>query len=154
MVKVYRCFFKNCIKPIPPPPPEKRPIEYLLWSDPEAWYGTVFGYGGYNKKLPQDGDDVIIKQHWWMVADTKLPCMGKLLIYGTLELEPHLDFVLCAKYIVIGQGGNLIIGWEDQPMTGSVLISLNGNWDTPDIPIQDGPIIGSKTLGKQRKVAL
>lgn len=60
--QVYRCFFKNCIKPIPPPPPKKRPIEYLRWSDAESWYGTGPGYGGYNKQLPKDGDDVIIKQ--------------------------------------------------------------------------------------------
>ena len=59
-----------------------------------------------------------------------------------------MDFVLNATYIVIGQGGNLIIGWEDQPMKGSVLISLNGNWDTQDIPIQDGPNVGSKAIGK------
>lgn len=34
----------------------------MVWSDPEAWYGTEPGYGGYNKELPQDGDDVIIQQ--------------------------------------------------------------------------------------------
>ena len=60
--QVKHCFFKNCIKPIPPLPPEKRPIEYLRWSDAEAWYGTDPGYGGYNKQLPRDGDDVIIQQ--------------------------------------------------------------------------------------------
>ena len=83
-----------------------------------------------------------------MVADTEIPDMRKLFIYGTLELEPYMDFVLNATYIVIGEEGNLIIGWEDQPMTGNVLINLNGNWDTPDIPIQGGPNIGSKAIGK------
>ena len=83
-----------------------------------------------------------------MVADTELPSMRKLFIYGTLELEPHMDFALNATYIVVSDGGNLIIGWEDTPMKGSVLISLNGNHDTPDIPIQDGPNVGSKALGQ------
>lgn len=83
-----------------------------------------------------------------MVADTELPYMRKLFVYGTLELEPYMDFVLNATYIVIGEGGNLIIGWEDQPMIGNVVINLNGNWDTPDIPVQGGPNIGSKALGK------
>lgn len=83
-----------------------------------------------------------------MVANTELPYMRKLYIYGTLELESHMNFVLNVTYIVIGQGGNLIIGWEDQPMKGNVLISLNGNTDTPDIPIQGGPNVGSKAIGR------
>lgn len=83
-----------------------------------------------------------------MVADTELPYMSKLFVYGTLELEPYMDFVLNATYIVIGEGGTLIIGWEDQPMIGNVVINLNGNWDTPDIPVQGGPNVGSKALGK------
>ena len=91
---------------------------------------------------------LIFISDWWMVADAELPWMRKLLIYGTMELEPHMDFVLNATYIVVGQGGNLIIGWESQPMVGSVLISLSGNWDTPDLPIQDGPNLGSKAIGK------
>ena len=57
-----RCYFKNCLIPVPPPPPEKRPLQYLTWSDPDAWYGTEPGYGGYNKQLPEDGNDVMIKE--------------------------------------------------------------------------------------------
>lgn len=90
---------------------------------------------------------MIVISDWWMVADTELPSMGKLFIYGTLELEPHMDFVLNATHIVVGDGGSLIIGWEDLPMIGSVLITLQGNRDTPDMPIQDGPNVGSKALG-------
>ena len=82
-----------------------------------------------------------------MVADTELPKMNLLVIYGTLELDPRRDFVLSATYIIVGHQGNLIIGWEDQPMLGSVLISLSGDRNTPDISIQDGPNLGSKALG-------
>ena len=83
-----------------------------------------------------------------MVADTELPSMRKLFIYGTLELEPHMDFVLNATYIVVGPEGRLIAGWEDKPMIGSVFFILNGDWDTPDMPIQDGPNVGSKAIGE------
>lgn len=82
-----------------------------------------------------------------MVADTNLPHMRTLIIYGTLELESHMDFVLNATYIIVGHQGNFIIGWKDQPMTGNVLINLHGDRNTPDIPIQDGPNLGSKALG-------
>lgn len=85
---------------------------------------------------------------WWMVADTNLPSINKLIIYGTLELEPGMDFILNATYIYIAPEANLIMGWPDQPMTGQVIISLQGDWDTPDMTIQGAPNMGAKSIGK------
>ena len=82
-----------------------------------------------------------------MVADTTLPSLGKLIIYGTLELEYFMNFVLNATHIVVAAGGNLIIGWKNQPMTGNVLVNLRGDRDTPEIPVQGGPNVGAKALG-------
>jgi hypothetical protein len=86
---------------------------------------------------------------WWMVADTELPSIRKLIIYGTLELEPNMDFVLNATYIFVGPDANLIIGWPDQPMEGRVVISLHGDWDTPDMMLQGTPYMGAKAIGKE-----
>ena len=41
----------------------------------------------------------------------------------------------------------LIIGWRDKPHPGNVLISLQGNWDSPDMPLNHGPNVGSKAIG-------
>lgn len=91
-------------------------------------------------------------QGWWMVADTRLPSINKLIIYGTLELEPGMDFILNATYIYVAPEANLIMGWPDQPMSGQVIVSLQGNWDTPDMTIHGAPNMGAKAIGEQNAV--
>ena len=58
--KVYRCFFEKCIVPTPPPAPDGRPGTARMWSDVKSWEGTTKEYGGYNNKLPADGESVMI----------------------------------------------------------------------------------------------
>ena len=41
----------------------------------------------------------------------------------------------------------MIVGWKDKPHPGNVLISLQGNWDSPDMPLNYGPNVGSKAIG-------
>ena len=100
--------------------------------------------------LPTEGD--------WVVADTALPKMKTLNIYGTLEIDDQKDpatgrvreFVLEATYIYI-RGGRLLAGWEDSPFTGKLDILLNGNQHTPGFKKHkddDGPNIGSKVIGR------
>ncbi len=71
---VHRCFYKDCIPPVPSPPPEVpdvsnitgRPDNVLLWSEVETWeslpegWGSNTGDGSYSGALPQDGEDVMI----------------------------------------------------------------------------------------------
>ena len=90
-----------------------------------------------------------------MVADTVLPKMKNLNIYGTLEIDDQKDpatghvreFVLEVTYIYI-RGGRLLAGWEDSPFNGKLDILLNGNHHTPNFPTEDGPNIGSKVIGR------
>ena len=100
--------------------------------------------------LPTEGD--------WVVADTALPKMKTLNIYGTLEIDDQKDpatgrvreFVLEATYIYI-RGGRLLAGWEDSAFTGKLDILLNGNQHTPGFKKHkddDGPNIGSKVIGR------
>lgn len=84
----------------------------------------------------------------WMVADVPLPTMKKLFIYGTLELEDTRNYVINATYVFI-HGGRLVAGFsEEEPFTHKLHFILQGNHLTPDIPLPNGPNMGSKVLGK------
>ena len=91
----------------------------------------------------------------WVVADTSLPIINKLYIYGVLELEyqinpeteDYFNFILNCSHIIIS-GGRLIVGWEDQPFMGQASIVLRGDHYSPDMPLPDGPNMGAKALGK------
>ena len=151
-LKVYRCYFLQCIPPTPPPPPEGRPASGIrYWSKMSAWKDAPDGYGGANGQLPKDGDNVMILPDTWVVADIappdRLPNLNRLFIYGTLELQTGHNHHLGAKLIFIGGKGNLIVGWKNETMQNNVIISLIGNWDTKDLPLNNGPNVGSKAIG-------
>ncbi|KAL5019598.1 hypothetical protein ScPMuIL_002490 [Solemya velum] len=156
----HRCFFRDCIVPPDPtsiPPSPLRPVDYYRWSETDTWANMPDGWGGNKGNgvygLPVDGDNVIIPQDMWIIADTRIPWLGKLLVYGYLELEDEdeesgtiRDFEVHATYIYIRRG-RLIIGWPDRPFRGQVLISLQGSHETPDYPVIDGPNVGSAGIG-------
>ncbi|XP_035687262.1 fibrocystin-L-like [Branchiostoma floridae] len=170
-LKVYRCYFKDCIPQVPNITQAEgeesvdfhlateRPDSFERWSDPVTWEGTEAGWGGNygesRKKRqvvygpPRDGDNVRILAGKWIVADVELPSLNKLFIYGVLELDdtgPNADYTLSAHQILV-QGGRLIIGWEDNPFQGTVRMLLRGNHLTPDMPLPNGPNLGAKALG-------
>ncbi|KAB1257904.1 Fibrocystin-L [Camelus dromedarius] len=92
----------------------------------------------------------------WIVADTDIPPMERLIIWGVLELEDKHNVgatgssygkvVLNATYISL-QGGRLIGGWEDNPFKGELQIVLRGSHSTPEWALPEGPNQGSKVLG-------
>ena len=48
-MKVYRCFYDDCIAPVDPatqPPTGERPADALYWSDKETWSTSEDGWGG------------------------------------------------------------------------------------------------------------
>lgn len=63
---VYRCYYKDCIPPVPsvpPPPPAGRPEGVLYWGEAAAWEDVTDGWGGNTgsgSNVPQNGDDVMI----------------------------------------------------------------------------------------------
>ncbi|XP_071488092.1 fibrocystin-L-like [Diadema antillarum] len=146
---VYRCYYKDCIPPVPEAPPAGRPSDVLYWGSTAAWADVPEGWGGHpdTSVLPQNGDDVMIMPGLWVVTNGTLPWMNKLFIYGTLEIDDTKDWVLNCTYILI-QGGRLIAGFnETQPFTHDLRILLNGHHFTQDIPLPNGPNLGSKALG-------
>ncbi|XP_006825958.1 fibrocystin-L-like [Saccoglossus kowalevskii] len=143
---VYRCLYPDCITPVPLPPPAARPANAILWSDVASWAGVEDGWGGSNGVLPADGDDVMILQDTWIVADVKLPYMNKLFIYGTLEIDDTMNNMINATYVFI-RGGRLVVGWEDAPFKHNFRFLLQGNHWTPEMLLPNGPNLGSKVIG-------
>lgn len=86
----------------------------------------------------------------WVVGDTTLPQMEKLVLYGVLELDDDdgsRNFELRCKYIII-HGGRLIIGWPNKPFLANARVILKGDRQTKYFEQNSGPTIGAKVLGK------
>ena len=49
--------------------------------------------------------------------------------------------------LIMGDHAKLIIGTEENPHPGNVLITLQGDWYSPEMPMNNGPNLGSKALG-------
>uniref|UniRef100_A0A8C2XFR8 PKHD1 like 1, tandem duplicate 2 n=1 Tax=Cyclopterus lumpus TaxID=8103 RepID=A0A8C2XFR8_CYCLU len=162
-LRVYRCFYLNCIPPTPPPPatlaplPTRRPDDFIRWSNASFWTSSPEN----NFTAPSEGADVVIPSGKWVVLDGDTPPLNKLTVVGVLEIPDDMNssssrparaapeystVVLDAVYISI-QGGRLIAGWDDEPFRGQLLIKLRGNHRTPDWPLPEGPNQGSKVLG-------
>ncbi|XP_044933989.1 fibrocystin-L [Mustela putorius furo] len=153
--QAYCCILQDCFPVHPPsrkPVPRKRPATYNLWSNDSFWQSSREN----NYTIPHPGANVVIPEGTWVVADTDIPPMESLIIWGVLELEDkhntgaaessYRKIVLNATYISL-QGGRLIAGWEDNPFKGELQIVLRGNHSTPEWTLPEGPNQGSKVLG-------
>ncbi|XP_007188845.2 fibrocystin-L isoform X1 [Balaenoptera acutorostrata] len=153
--QAYCCVLQDCFPVHPPsrkPIPRKRPATYNLWSNDSFWQSSQEN----NYTIPHPGANVVIPEGTWIVADTDIPPMERLVIWGVLELEDkhnvgaaessYRKVVLNATYISL-QGGRLIGGWEDNPFKGELQIVLRGNRSTPEWALPEGPNQGSKVLG-------
>lgn len=143
---VYRCFYEDCIIPVPPPPPKGRPAIFRRWSNVDDWEGTEPMYGGYGRRLPTNGSDVMIQEGWYMLADVQLPYLNKLEVFGTLEIgdPPGESMVINATIIFIT--GGLIVGWPDTPYPSNLLISLRGDVNSEEYLPFRGVNVGGKAL--------
>lgn len=141
---VYRCFYTDCIIPVPPPPPKGRPAQFRRWSIPDDWEGTEPLYGGYGRRLPHNGSNVMILQDWYMLADIRLPYLNKLLVHGTLEIEDMPEMVINASIIFIT--GGLVVGWPDKPYLSNILITLQGDVNSEEYEPTRGVNVGSKAI--------
>nr|XP_045000409.1 fibrocystin-L [Jaculus jaculus] len=153
--QAYCCILQDCFPVHPPsrkPVPQKRPATYNLWSNDSFWQSSREN----NYTVPYPGANVVIPEGAWIVADTDMPPMERLIIWGVLELEDkssvgasgpsYRKVVLNATYISI-QGGRLIGGWEDNPFKGELQIVLTGNHSTPEWALPEGPNQGAKVIG-------
>ncbi|XP_053190049.1 fibrocystin-L-like [Scomber japonicus] len=166
-LRVYRCFYTDCIAPTPPPPatlaplPSGRPDNFMYvssrWSNASFWESSAEN----NFTVPSAGADVVIPSGKWVVLDTNTPPINKLTVIGVLEISDSMNtsssrparsepvygtVMIDAVYISI-QGGRMFAGSADEPFRGQLHITLRGNHRTPDWPLPNGPNQGSKVLG-------
>ncbi|XP_078699976.1 fibrocystin-L-like [Branchiostoma floridae x Branchiostoma belcheri] len=163
-MKVYRCFYEDCIPPADPndvPPDTQRPPDYVVYSD-LVWKRDTDGFMVPSSSVTdtrrkrsttiQEDDDVKITGVTWLVlGDEDVPKLGKLYIYTVLELwdpdNPYTrDYTLEAEHIFI-QGGRLVVGWPENPYLGNVHIILHGDHNTPELSVPNGPTVGAKAIG-------
>ncbi|CAF0814130.1 unnamed protein product, partial [Brachionus calyciflorus] len=154
----YVCRYVGCEPPIPPGfklPVTERPANALFWSNIATWSFAEPGWGGYvgtkaagaSYELPRDGQSVKIPDGKYVVVDTKLPILKYLQIEGVLEFDNGLNHTLNAEMIFIN-GGQLIIGWEKDPILNNVEIILRGRKDSLNFQLPDGMSkIGGKGIG-------
>ena len=152
------CRYVGCQPPIQPGyrlPVKERPINALFWSDVETWAFAEPGWGGHGGsrrtgrtyQLPQEGDSVKIPDGRYVVVDCPIPKLKNLQIEGILEFDNGLNHTLNAELIFIN-GGQLIIGWENDPILNNVDIILRGTKDSINFYLPDGfSNIGGKGIG-------
>ena len=151
-LNIYLCYYVNCITPVPPAlrlPLTARPANALYWSNISTWEIIALN-GGYSYiingtiQFPRDNDSVLIPDGLYVIVDTVLPTFRLLQLNGTLELDNGRDHYLQADIVYIN-GGQLIIGWENNPILTNVTISIMGRKeDELTNPIS---VMRSKSIG-------
>ena len=145
-----KCRYANCIVPVyvPPVSPALRvPVlsrskDALFLSNSSTWQLIwEFAYNKTNQTnqtvssrlftdretFPLDYDNVTIPDGVYIVVDTVLPRFQFLIIEGILELDNNFNHTLECDLLFIN-GGQLIIGWENDPIETNVEIIINGNY--------------------------
>lgn len=142
----YKCRYAGCLPPIQPGyklPVTSRPLDALYWSNISTWSFTE----SRAFRLPVDFESVKIPDGKYIVVDCTLPIMKYLQIEGVLEFDNKIDHRLEVEIIFIN-GGQLIIGWENDPILTNVEIVLKGEKDSIDFYLPDGQSkIGGKGIG-------
>lgn len=150
-----KCFYVGCQPPLNPSyklPVTSRPMTALYWSNTTTWSFALPGQGGYlgNNKfgLPRDNDTVLIPDGKYVVCDINiLPKLKHLQIEGILEFDNKMDHYLEVDMILIN-GGQLIIGWEKDPILTNVTIVLTGEKGSLNLRLPNGlDQIGGKGIG-------
>lgn len=149
-----KCRYARCQPPVNPGyklPVKSRPPDALFWSNLSTWNMATPGWGGYlggnQFGLPQNNDSVLIPDGKYVVVDCQLPYLYNLQIEGVLEFDNSIDHHFEVEFIFIN-GGQLIIGWEDNPIKTKVEIVLKGESNSLDFRLPDGlSLIGGKGIG-------
>jgi hypothetical protein len=94
----------------------KRPADALFWSNVSTWtkFDSTF------TTIPQENANVKIPSPYYVVLDVSNVKLTTLTVEGVLEFDNVIDHVVEAEMIFIN-GGQLIVGFEDDPMLKNVL---------------------------------
>lgn len=129
LLNAYKCRYAGCAGKVNPSynlPVKSRPANALFWSDLSTW--TAISRPGWTSSMPKDNDSVLIPSPYYVVVDCVLPKLFNLQIEGTLEFDNNIDHYLETSFIFIN-GGQLIIGWETNPIKTNVEIVMTSQND-------------------------
>ena len=110
-------------------------FEYIdLWSSIWTWGGT---------SLPIAGDIAVIGPGQTIYLDMETPVLKGLIIQGgSLIFDDQQDVHLQAEYVIITDGGHLVIGTEAKPFLHKAIITMYGSPRSIELPM-----FGSKVIG-------
>jgi cell migration-inducing and hyaluronan-binding protein len=94
----------------------------MRWSDPNTWP---------NRKVPVEGDKVIISRDKEVILDVSPPPLGGLSIDGKLVFSNDVDLELTTEWIMLH--GELQIGTEASPYTRNATITLTDKVKGEDV---------------------
>ena len=125
-----KCRYAGCQPPISPAlklPVTSRPNNALFWSNFTTWQiiAAELGNNALYAQFPKEYDDIRIPDGVYVVVDTVLPKFRFLMLEGILELDNQISHKLEFDILFIN-GGQLIIGWENDPILTDVQILVNG----------------------------
>ncbi len=92
------------------------------WSDPDTWP---------NRKVPAEGDKVIIGKDKNVLLDVSPPALAGLSIDGKLSFSNDADLELTTEWIMLH--GELTIGTASRPHTRNAVITLTDNVKGEDV---------------------
>lgn len=149
-LNIYKCRYAICVSPVNQGfklPITKRPAIVLYWSNITTWSLIPTLNGTFLQSLPQSYESILIPDGRYVIVDCPLPKIQYLKIEGSLELDNSINHRLEANIIFIN-GGQLIIGWENNPILTNVEIVLWGEKSKSVFKLPEGfSMIGSKGMG-------
>src|SRR5690606_5894324 len=92
------------------------------WSDPASWP---------NRKVPAEGDKVVIPRGKEVILDVSPPPLGGLSIDGKLTFSSDSDLELTTEWIMLH--GELEIGTADRPHARNATITFTDNVKGEDV---------------------
>ena len=97
--------------------------------------------------MPQALDSVKIPNGLWVVVDITFPPLIRVQVDGTIEFDDQLDNKLSVDELFIN-GGQVIVGWENNPFTHQMEIELTGTKSSKEFILPNGfDSMGSKAIG-------
>lgn len=103
-------------------------FEYIdLWSSQWTWGGD---------DPPEEGTLVLIDSQHTIYLDMETPVLKVLIIdNATLIFDDNQDVTLNVEYIIVVNGGRLIVGTESNPFQHRGVITMYGHLRSIELPI-------------------
>ena len=104
-----------------------------LWSSRTSWGGN---------HPPIHGDSVVVPPNVHLMMDVSPPALVMMTVYGTLEFSQDAgDLALNCSYIIVYQGGRIIVGTEQEPFPNKATITLTGSRLDAELPVYGAKVL-------------